>query len=165
MAPPSHSDDDEKERPSWRDIDRRRDRSRHVSRDDSSQKEKSLRSTWAKEQYLKKVDKLFQGAKGGKEHKKALDAIHRHYGTSKFAASVKKYLKQYGLPGDWSTLMLLLDFKDNKVVLQVIEALKGMASERTPVERQGFRDKLAILSITASSSQLTSLAERVLQEL
>jgi hypothetical protein len=35
------------------------------------------------------VDKLFQGKKGSKEHKAALNAIHNHYGTSKFASSVR----------------------------------------------------------------------------
>jgi len=42
MVPPFDSDSDEREKPSWREIDRRRDRSRHVSRDDRSKKEKSL---------------------------------------------------------------------------------------------------------------------------
>jgi hypothetical protein len=165
MATPFDSDSDEKDKPSWREIDRGRDRSRHVSRDESSRQEKSLRSTWVKEQYLKEVDKIFQGTKGGKEHKKALDAIHRHYGTSKFGSAVKKYLKEYGLPEDWSTLMLLLDYKDEEVGLQAIESLKALAPERTLVETQGFRDKLEILAITGSSSRLISLAEKVSQEL
>ena len=52
MAPPYDPDSDEREKPSWRDIDRRRDRSRHVSRDETSQKEKSLQSGRAKQQYL-----------------------------------------------------------------------------------------------------------------
>lgn len=165
MVPPFNSDSDEREKPSWREIDRRRDRSRHVSRDERSSKEESLRSTWAKEQYLKKVDKFFQGKKGGKEHKAALNAIHRSYGTSKFASSVKKYLKEYGIPDDWSTLMLLLDFKDDEVLVEVIEVMKALAPERSPMERYGFRDKLEILSLTASSSQVITLAESVLKEL
>jgi hypothetical protein len=119
----------------------------------------------AKKQYLKEVEKVFQGRKGGKEHGRALDAIHRHYGTGKFATSVKKYLKSYGLPTDWSTLMLLLDFKDDEVVAQVIEALKELAAEKNPRERQGFKNKLEILAITASSSRVISLAETVLGEL
>lgn len=159
------SDSDERDRPSWREIDRRRDRSRHVSRDKPSRKEKTLRTTWAKEQYLKEVDKFFRGEKGSKEHKAALDAIHRSYGTSKFASSVKKYIKKYGIPQDWSTLMLLLDYKDGEVLVQVIEAMQALAVKRSPVERHGFRDKLEILSFTASSSQIISLAEKVLKEL
>lgn len=165
MVPPFDSDSDEREKPSWREIDRRRDRSRHVSRDGRSSKEKSLRSTWAKEQYLKEVDKFFQGKKGGRKHKTALNAIHRSYGTSKFASSVKKYLKEYGIPEDWSTLMLLLDFKDDEVLVEVIEVMKALAPERSPMERHGFRDKLEILSLTASSSQVITLAESVLKEL
>jgi len=165
MVPPFDSDSDEREKPSWREIDRRRDRSRHVSRDDRSKKEKSLRSTWAKEQYLKEVDKLFTGKKGGKEHKTALNAIHRSYGTNKFASSVKKYLQKYGVPDDWSTLMLLLDYKDDDVLVQVIEVMKALAPERTTMEKHGFKDKLEILSFTASSSQIISLVESVLKEL
>ena len=159
------SDSDEREKPSWREIDRRRDRSRHASRDDRSRKEKSLRSTWAKEQYLKEVDKLFTGEKGVKEHKIALNAIHRHYGTSKFTSSVKKYLQKYGIPDDWSTLMLLLDFKDDEVLKEVIQVMKAVAPERSAMERHGFRDKLEILSFTTSSSQIVSLVESVLKEL
>ena len=165
MTPPYDPESDEKERPSWREIDRRRDRSRHVSRGESSRKEQSIRSGWAKQRYLKEVDKLFQGEKGGKEHKAALDAIHRHYGTAKFASAVKKYLKKYGIPDDWSTLMLLLDYKEDEVLIQVIDALKAIVPERSPVERQGFKNKLEILSFTASSSQITSLAQRVSEKL
>ena len=107
----------------------------------------------------------FQGEKGSKEHKAARNAIHNSYGTSKFASSVKKYLKKYGIPDDWSTLMLLLDYKDDEVLVQVIETLKEIAPERSPVERQGFKDKLEILAITASSSPIISLAEKLSREL
>ena len=165
MVSPFDSDSDEREKPDWREIDRKRDRSSHVSRDEASRGEKSLRSTWAKEQYLKEMDKLFQGEKGGKEHKAALNAIHNHYGTSKFTASVKKYLKKYGIPDDWSTLMLLLDYKDDEVVVEVIEALKTNMPERSLVEKEGYKNKLEILAIIASSSQVISLAETVLKEL
>jgi hypothetical protein len=165
MVPPFDSDSDEREKPSWREIDRKRDRSRHASRDEHSRSEKSLRSTWAKEQYLKEMDKLFQGKKGSKEHKAALNAIHNHYGTGKFASSVRKYLEKYGIPDDWSTLMLLLDYKDDEVLVQVMGALKEIAPERSRVERQGFKDKLEILAITASSSTIISLAEKVSREL
>jgi hypothetical protein len=165
MVAPFDSDSDEREKPSWREIDRRRDRSSHVKRKDRSTKEKSLRSTWAKEQYLKKVEKFFTGKKGGKEHKTALNAIHRTYGTNKFASSVKKYLQKYGIPDDWSTLMLLLDYKDDEVLVQIIEVMRALAPERSAMERHGFKDKLEILSFTASSSQIIALVESILKEL
>ena len=61
--------------------------------------------------------------------------------------------------------MLLLDYKDDEVLVQVIEALKEIAPERSLVERQGFKDKLEILAITASSSTIISLAEKLSREL
>ncbi len=61
--------------------------------------------------------------------------------------------------------MLLLDYKDDEVLVQVIETLKEIAPERSPVERQGFKDKLEILAITASSSPIISLAEKLSREL
>jgi hypothetical protein len=157
--------DDDRERPSWREIDRRRDRSRHVGGERRSRKEETLRSTWAKQQYLKEADKLFQGVKGSKDHKAALDAIHRAFGTGKFSAAVKKYLKTYGLPTDWGTLMLLLDYRDEKVVAESVEALKLLGPERTPVEREGLRNKLEILTLTAPSAAIVTVAEAALREL
>jgi hypothetical protein len=164
MTPRHDSDDDERERPSWREIDRMRDRSRHVGRGERPSKERSLRSTWAKEQYLKEAGKLFQGVKGSKEHKAAVEAIHRSYGTSKFTAAVKKYIQAYGVPTEWGTLLLLLDYKDEEVLAEVIVNLKKLASERTPAEKQGFKNKLEILTFTAQSSRITSLAEAALKE-
>ena len=165
MRAPRDSDDDERERPSWREIDRMRDRSRHVSRGERPSKERSLRTTWAKKQYMKEAERLFQGAKGTKEHKAGVDAIHRSYGTGKFASAVKNYLETYGLPTEWGTLLLLLDYKHDEVVAGAIERLKSLAPKRTPVEKQGLKNKLEILTFTAKSSRITSLAEAALKGL
>jgi hypothetical protein len=142
-----------------------RDRSRHVGGGERTSKERSLRSTWAKKQYLKQAEKVFQGVKGSKEHKAAVDAIHRSYGTSKFTAAVKKYLKAYGLPTEWGTLLLLLDYKDEDVLAEVIGNLQSLAPKRTPAEKQGFKNKLEILTFTARSSRVTLLAETAFKAL
>lgn len=159
------NDDDERERPSWREIDRRRDRSRHVGRGDPGRKQQTSHSAWANQQYLKEADKIFQGPKRGKEHDSALQAIHRAYGTHKFAPAVRKYLKAYGIPSDWGTLMLVLDYRDEKVVEEAIKALKLKAPERSSIERQGLKDKLEILALTANSTGIMSLAEQSAKEL
>lgn len=166
MTPRRDSEDDERERPSWREIDRMRDRSRHVSRGEQRpSKERSLRSTWAKKQHLKEAEKVFQGVAGTKEHKAAVAAIHRSYGSGKFSSAVKKYLKTYGVPVEWGTLLLLLDHRDDDVLADVIDKLKDLAPKRTPVEKQGFKNKLEILTFTARSSRIASVAAAALKEL
>jgi hypothetical protein len=143
-----------------------RDRSRHVGRGGQrSSKERSLRSTWAKKQHLQEAEKVFQGKRGTKEHKAAVDAIHRSYGSAKFSSAVKRYLETYGVPAEWGTLLLLLDYKDDEVLVEVIEKLKDLAPKRTQVEKQGFKNKLEILTFTAKSSRIASVAEAALKEL
>jgi hypothetical protein len=160
------SDDEDRERPSWREIDRMRDRSSHVSRGERRPaKERSLGTGWAKKQHLKEAEKVFQGVRGTKEYKAAVDAIHRAYGSAKFASAVKRLLETYGVPAEWGTLLLLLDYKDDEILAEVIEKLKGLAPKRSSVEQQGLKNKLEILTFTAKSRRITSVAEAALKEL
>ena len=58
------NDDDDREKLSWREIDRQRDRSRHYSSEGRSFQERTLRSDWAKKQHLREAEKFFLGRKG-----------------------------------------------------------------------------------------------------
>ena len=103
--------DDREDRPSWSEIDKRRDRSSHVGREKSEPRQKpSARDEWIKKQYKKEIEKLFKGAREEtEEQKKAGKDIANSYGSHKFTGVVRNYVKQFGLPGDWSTLILMLD--------------------------------------------------------
>jgi len=162
MVPP-HDD----ERPSWREIDRLRDRSPHTRRRERSEShlEKALRSKWLKERYLKEVEKFFSGKKGSEEHEKALKAIHRAYGTNRFNRAVKKYIEEYGLPEDWGTLILLLDHKDPGIVCQALEALKNLYPQKGLVEQQGFVSKTRVLAMTARQEEVREAAQSILEEI
>ena len=115
--------------------------------------------------YRKEADKLFMGKKGTKKHQKARGDIDRYHGTDQFEAAVKGYLDQYGLPEDWSTLSLLLDYSDAEKVVETLNAMKNLYGARTPMEKQGFKAKVDILAMTASNSDLRDYAEEVLKAL
>ena len=52
--------DDREDKPSWSEIDKRKDRSQHVSRGKPEFSRKpSVKQEWAKKQYLKEIEKLF----------------------------------------------------------------------------------------------------------
>ena len=56
--------DDREDRPSWSEIDKRKDRSNHSKTDKSEFTHRpSVQEEWAKKQYLKEIDKLFTGRK------------------------------------------------------------------------------------------------------
>ena len=160
-----YQDEDEREKISWREIDRRKDRSPYAPKEEPKPRERSRKSEWMMRKYRKEVDKLFMGKKGTKKHQKALEEIDRYHGTDQFDAAVKTYLDQYGLPEDWSTLSLLLDYSDDEKVLQALTAMKNLYEARTPMEKQGFRAKVDILAMTASNSDLREFAEEILKTL
>ncbi len=118
-----------------------------------------------KKQYRKEVDKLFMGKKGTKKHRKAIEDIDRYHGTNQFEETVKAYLEQYGLPDDWSTLSLLLDYSDAEKVLQALSAMKDLYEARTLMEKQGFKAKVDILAMTSRDRDLRDFAEEMLKTL
>ncbi len=160
-----YHDEDEREEISWKEIDRRKDRSPYAPREMPQDRERSQRSQWMKKHYRKEVDKLFMGKKGTKKHQKAREDIDRYHGTNQFEGAVKTYLDQYGLPDDWSTLSLLLDYSDAEKVLQALIAMKNLYEARTPMEKQGFKAKVDILAMTARDRDLRDFAEEMLQSL
>jgi len=152
-----YRDDEVWDKPSWRDRDRRRDRSRHQGQGDLT-----VRSQWVRNEILKGAEKLFQGVgkkKVDPEMEKARSEIHKTVGSKKFDASVKRYLKEYGVPDDWSTLLLLLDFKDPATVMASIENLKALYPKQGLEEQRGFRSKLNIISMTTKDEDLRLCAE------
>ncbi|MBS3907371.1 MAG: hypothetical protein KGZ49_10090 [Syntrophaceae bacterium] len=161
----SQHDEDEREKISWREIDRRRDRSPHAPKEVSGERKKSRQSEWVMKKYRKEADKLFMGKKGTKKHKKAQGDIDRFHGTEQFEEAVKNYLDQCGLPDDWRTLSLLLDYSDPEKVLEAIQSMRTLYETRSPIEKQGFKAKLDILAMTTSHSDLRDAAEEMLKSL
>ncbi len=160
-----YHDEEEREKISWREIDRRRDRSPHAPKEPLREQARSRRSEWVMKKYRKEADKLFMGKKGTKKHKKAQGDIDRFHGTEQFNEVVKNYLDQYGLPEDWQTLSLLLDYSDPEKVLEAIHAMKPLYETRSPMEKQGFKAKLDILAMTTTHSDLRDTAEEMLKSL
>jgi len=158
-------DDDEREKLSWREVDQLRDRSRHVSGGRKSYQERTLRSDWAKKQHLRAAEKFFKGRKGTDEYKAADAALHEKYGTPGFQEAAKNFLQQFGLPDEWGSLLLVLDFHDPKWVKEALAALKGMYAKRSLIEQKGFKGKVRVLVMTTTDKGVRLEAEKILEEL
>jgi len=158
-------DDDDREKPSWRDIDRLRDRSRHVSRDRKSFQERTLRSEWGKKQHLREAEKFFQGKKGTEAYKAAHTAMHEKYGTPEFQGAAKNFLQQFGLPDEWGSLLLMLDYQDMTWVKQALAAMREIYEKRSLMEQRGFKGKLRVLAGTTKDKSVQQECEKILEEL
>ena len=160
-----YKEDDDRERLSWSEIDKLRNRSRHVGREQGSFQEGRLKSDWARKQHLHEANKFFLGKKGTAAYQKAHAALHEGYGTPAFPEAAKKFLKDFGLPDDWGTLLLLLDLPDSKWVSEALQALKGLYGKRSLLEQKGFKGKLRILATTTRDKNFRVEIESLLEAL
>lgn len=158
-------DYDDDERPSWREIDKRRDRSSHVSGQKKEKKETARQDRWNTGRQKDALDRLFLGEKGTPEHNKLYNNIHKTYGTNRFIGAIQRYIDKYGPPDDVSTLLLLLDSKEQNFVLLAIDKLREISKTVTPREREDARRKLSMLALTEKSTDIRERAAEAADEL
>lgn len=152
------------ERPSWRDIDKKRDRSSHV-RQEKTEKTEGPKDRWKEARQKKALDMLFKGEKGTIEYQKLYNKIHKTYGSAQFLPAVQKYLEKYGLPDDLSTLLLVADTKDPDIVIPTIEKLLNLYGGLTPREKEDARRKVSILAMTDKAADVKERAREIADEM
>jgi hypothetical protein len=156
--------DDEK--PDWREIDRKKDRSRPFGRQEEKGPSRDKpRDRYKTGKWEKALDKLFMGKKGTIEHEKLYNKIHKTYGTKRFSVVVKTYIEEYGLPDDVSTLLLIIDTKEPNIIFSVLEKLKDRYGSLLPRQKEDVKRKLSILKLTDKSIEVKEKAATVLEEL
>lgn len=156
--------DDERERPSWREIDRLRDRSRHVRREEKRERKERF-DRWKSGRAKEALERLLKGEKGTLEHDKLLNKIHVSYGTEGFVKAVKDYVKKYGMPDDPSTLILIMDTKDDEIVSGAMEKLREIYGELKENLKEDARRKVSILRMSSKSSTIREKAQEFLESL
>lgn len=87
------------DRPDWRELDRRRDKSKLYGRiEEKGQKKERPKDRYQTGRVKEALDRLFMGKKGTIEHEKLYNKIHSTYGSNRFISTVRKYIEEYGLP-------------------------------------------------------------------
>jgi hypothetical protein len=155
--------DQEGERPSWREIDARRDRPGR--QEPKKTRPPAQQAERQRQLALRQAEALFQGKRASPAYQKALQTLEAAHGTKKFAGVARQFLAEFGLPTAWGTLNLLLDYPEGPVVQQVLAALRAQAGERSRVEQQGFRGRVKVLGLTSKDEGVRRLAEKILTEI
>ncbi len=154
--------DDGEPRPSWREIDQRRDGSSHRVKAQPSVPKAQAESV--RQQALAQAEALFKGKRARPEYQTDLKKLEAGYGSKKFPALAKKFLEEYGLPEEWGALTRFLDYDDPTAVVAVLQAMAGQMERRTRVEKQGFKGRLQVLSLTSPQAEIRRAAEAILAE-
>jgi hypothetical protein len=159
-------EDRQRERPSWREIDQRKDRSSHVSRESKpSRGGKKPKDEWLRKMALKEANKHFRGKQGTPAHEKAVSALHEHFGTRKFQTLAKQYLQEFGMPKQWGPQFLFLDNEDPEVVIELLGTMASSYPGRSLREQQAFLSKLRTLKALAEDGEIREQATALLTSL
>jgi hypothetical protein len=157
----SPSDDDERERPSWREIDQRRDRA-GGTRPARQPRVPKKQAEKLRLQALAQAEALFKGKRAKPEYQTALRKLEEKHGTKQFAAYAKKFLEEYGLPEEWGALTRLLDYPDPEVIQEVLRTMAERLASRSRVEQQGFKGRLQVLALTSPYAEVRRCVEDIL---
>ena len=160
---PTSRDDDDRERPSWREIDQRRDGTRR--REKAKPRVPKPQAELIRKQALAQAEALFKGKRGQPEYQAALKQLEAGHGSKKFPALAKKFLEEYGLPEEWGALTRFLDYPDAAVVVDVLQAMAGQVAQRSRVEKQGFKGRLQVMVLTDPHLEVRRCAEEILSDL
>jgi len=153
------------EQPDWREIDRRKDKSRQYGRQEKEYKKDLPKDRWNIARRKEALDRLFMGEKGTVEHDKIYNKIHKSYGTPAFLANVRKYIEKYGPPDDISTLLLVLDTKEKDVVFGALDKIGEVFRSLSPRQKEDAKRKLSILRLTDRSVEVRDKADEIFQAL
>ena len=158
-------EDRKRERPSWREIDQRKDRSSHVSKGPRPTRGKKGKDEWLRKMALKEANKHFLGKQGTPAHEKAVGTLLEHFGSRKFPTLAKQYLDEYGLPTQWGPQFLFLDYEDPEVVIELLKKMAAIYPERSLRDQQAFLSKLRTLKAIAEDGEVQAEAAEVLSSL
>jgi len=157
MCPPP-DDYDRDSRPSWKEIDKRKDRSSH--RADESKKGTSPKErAWIKKAALKEAKGLFD-KKLSMEAKQLIDQIQKAGGADDFPILVNRYIDKFGMPGDWRHLMDFLDHPQPEPFSIILKTMAQNYKSQSMLDRRAFKTKLSILSNTAKNGKIQRLAKK-----
>jgi hypothetical protein len=158
----SDYDDD---KPDWRELDRRKDRSRQYGRQEKEVKKDLPKDRWNVARRKEALDRLFMGEKGTIEHDKMFNKIHKSYGSASFLTNVRRYVEKYGTPDDISTLLLILDTKDREVIFGSLDRIGEIFKVLSSRQKEDARIKLSILRLTDKSVEVREKADAVWETL
>ena len=160
-------DYDDDERPDWREMDRRRDRSTFYGRQEkgAGKKKEAPKDRWQQGRVKDALGRLFKGDKGTPEHDKLYARLHNAYGSEAFAKQAEKYMAKFGLPDDAATLILFMDLKDADVCTATLNKLLDIYPTLQLRQQEDVRRKISIAAMGHRIKEIRVRAGEIIEQL
>jgi len=144
---------------SWREVDQSKNRSQKSDRRKSGLelRAEQMASKTAKSE----LEKLFSNSKVSKDKKLKLDLIRSKRGTSDYYNLIGDYCTEFGLPHDWEAQLLVLDHKDNNLVLELLAQLISTGPKLDIEQQKLLVQKLKVMEVSTFDPKLIDKIKEV----
>lgn len=153
----------DEDRPSWRELDKLKDRSRHRRDEKPAFEGNKRQQAYGRSLALNHANKLFKEKKNP-EQMAAEEALEKAKGTAPFEDLAKAFFEKYGLTKDWHVHLLLAAATASSVAVPAIEALMESAAKLDKTERRGVVSSLKTIAM-AGKMKSKAAAKRALEVL
>jgi hypothetical protein len=153
----------DEDRPSWRELDKLRDRSRHRKDEKPAFEGTKKQRAYARTLALKTAGKLFTPKKTP-EQRQAEEALAAAKGTAAFDELAKAFAAKFGVTADWHTQLLLCEAGASEVAGEAIVALQESAAKLELAEKRVVVSKLKMLAMTGKT-KIKAAAKQALEML
>ena len=154
----------ERERRSWREIDRMRDGSGGSQERGPRGAAEQARADAASREYRKQLDRSFAKGKGGAEGQRLAKAMRDALGTPALADACRAYRDAVGPPEEVAIISLFLDCGDPELIRVGLEALRSSSEGGALELSSGLRRQLRMLAQDVNDA-VADAAEEVLERI
>ena len=160
------SDYKEREKLSWSEIDKRKDRSRHTNAREEQYRDRKNQKDFAMGKYKQALENLFTpGKKLSKSEAKQLKKIRETSDRSEFMELADVYIEEHGLPNAWDDLENFLRHKDAQVLSETIRRMETLLEEQSDTRRGNFQKDLHLIEMTTRDKELRKQVSALLKNL
>ena len=153
------------ERPSWRELDRRRDRSSHSDQTHSGDKPQPQLNRYQEAQAAKALKNQLEGLFADKQQDTLAEAILAAGDRGAIQSAVNEYIEENGtLPADPSLLEKALDCRRDQTLRTVVADIGTHLAEMEPVHRKVLLLKMKTKARTSFDRKVTSAIKELLSE-
>ncbi len=154
-------DGGERERRSWREIDRKRDGTHREERGPRGAAAQA-REDAASKRYRRELEKRFTTGKGGPQGEQLAKSMRAAHGTPELAGACRAYREAVGAPVEAALISLFLDSGDSELVGLGLESLRSAFRAGTVSGSAGLKTQLRMLAQDTDDA-IAEAAEELLE--
>lgn len=157
-----HDRDDDA--PSWRDIDRGRDESRHTEQNKPAYRDRRANDHSYKAHLDKAWKERAAAVFANPERDKAGKKVQEAATASERKEAAEAYLSEYGIPEDFETLMSMAEVKDDAVFAQVLPPMAEQWDEQPASRRKVAAQMLQMRLMRVRDNDARKLASQLIEK-